>query len=139
MTRRQVGAALFLIVLAGAALRLDGIGFGLPNLSVRPDETSITEIAVRTVLGIFDPRWFSYPTLFMYVAGTMDAVYCGARVASGSMPSLAACADSWHVEPEPFFLITRGLSAAELCAVNSGCMDAGMSGCQVEMSRMFGM
>lgn len=99
------------MLFVGAALRLWGIGFGLPNLNARPDETAITEAGVSVLRGTFQPRSFNYPTLFMYVTGAGYALYCGGRIAAGSFSSLAACADTWKHAWEPFFLIPRFLSA----------------------------
>ena len=47
----------------------------------------------------------------MYGLGLLDAGYCSASRLAGRFPSMAACAASWPVQWEPFFLLARGLSA----------------------------
>ena len=63
------------ILLVALALRVWGIGFGLPNASARPDETSIAGPAVTFLSGQFEPPHFLYPTGFMYALSGAYVVY----------------------------------------------------------------
>jgi 4-amino-4-deoxy-L-arabinose transferase-like glycosyltransferase len=109
--RTAIGALILALAVA-AILRVWGINFGLPNVLAHPDESRVAHTAVGFLSGALHPGFFNYPTLFMYVTGALDAVYCVSRVAVGSFPSLEACAASWPTDWEPFFLIPRVLSAA---------------------------
>ncbi len=108
---RTAISALILALAIAAVLRVWGINFGLPNVLAHPDESRVAHTAVGFLSGSLHPGFFNYPSLFMYVTGGLDAVYCGSRVAFGSFPSLEACAASWPSAWEPFFLIPRLLSA----------------------------
>jgi 4-amino-4-deoxy-L-arabinose transferase-like glycosyltransferase len=57
------------VLLAGAAaIRLVGVGYGLPFPLLNPDEESIVPRAWRMSHGGgLDPDWFDYPSLLMYV------------------------------------------------------------------------
>ena len=59
-----------LLVFLALALRLPGLGWGLPNVehwySYHPDERQIA-IAVSNVANDFNPHFFNYPSLFIYL------------------------------------------------------------------------
>ena len=55
-----------LILLLAFALRLDHIGFGLPQ-RLHPDEWKQVEIARRMAQGDLNPHFFRYPAGFMYL------------------------------------------------------------------------
>jgi dolichyl-phosphate-mannose-protein mannosyltransferase len=103
---------LVLILVAAAALRVWGIGFGLPLTAAHPDESRVSAEAIEIASGTLRPSFFNYPTLFMYALGAADRAYCGARAASGGASSTADCLGRWRVEHEPFFILARLLSAA---------------------------
>lgn len=112
--RRQGGTSLAVaaILVAAAALRVWGIGFGLPLTAAHPDESRVAAEAIEIASGTLRPSFFNYPTLFMYVLGAADVAYCGARTAAGAAPSIADCLQRWRVDHEAFFLMARLLSAA---------------------------
>ena len=59
---------LFLVLLAGAALRLYPLDFGLPYLHARPDEEVATGIAVGMLKnGDPNPHFFHWPSLTFYL------------------------------------------------------------------------
>lgn len=95
----------------GAAVRIWGIGFGLPLSRAHPDEPLVAHTAVQIAGGSFDPGFFNYPTLFMYVSGGAYRAYCAASTAAGRSDTTADCLASWPVRWEPFFIMTRALSA----------------------------
>ena len=114
MTRRRAAtrAALAAIVVAAAALRLSGLGFGLPLTAAHPDESRVNAEAIAVASGTLRPSFFNYPSLFMYALGAADVAYCAARTASGGAASIADCLAGWRTAWEPFFLAARLLSAA---------------------------
>lgn len=64
---RPPNAILLALLILGAALRLWGIGFGLPYPMTRPDEEFIVSVALRFFSGDFNPRFFEWPSLYFYV------------------------------------------------------------------------
>ena len=72
---RRLGLAAFLLVLGGAAaLRLDGIRYGLPFPLLNPDEANIVPRAWRIAHGGgLDPGWYDYPTLVIYLLAPFQA------------------------------------------------------------------
>lgn len=59
---------LILVFAVGAALRLYGLGFGLPYLHARPDEEVATGIAVQMLAsGNLNPHFFHWPSLTFYL------------------------------------------------------------------------
>jgi 4-amino-4-deoxy-L-arabinose transferase-like glycosyltransferase len=66
--------ALAAILAGAAALRLVGVGYGLPFPLLSPDEQSIVPRAWHMAHGGgLDPHWFDYPTLLMYVIAPFEA------------------------------------------------------------------
>jgi len=106
---KRIPGILLGIVLLAAGLRFWGIGFGLPNLYARPDETEIVARAIRFFSGDLNPHFFQYPSLFFYLIAAVHGVFLGFRGLTGTPleASLAATA----VDPGPFFLMARGVSA----------------------------
>ncbi len=69
--RWTTAAILALIMLVGAVLRVWGIGFGLPATLARPDENIVLEIAATVTAGEFNPKFFTYPTGYIYLLGAL--------------------------------------------------------------------
>jgi len=66
--------ALAAILAGAAALRLVGVGYGLPFPLLSPDEQSIVPRAWKMVHGGgLDPHWFDYPSLLMYLLAPFQA------------------------------------------------------------------
>ncbi len=91
----------FAAILAGAAaLRLVGVGYGLPFPLLSPDEQSIVPRAWKMVHGGgLDPHWFDYPSLLMYLLAPFQAwqdapSYLAARLVVVAL-ALAAVAAAW--------------------------------------------
>ena len=55
------------IVALGAVLRFFPIAFGLPYAQARPDETAALGLAVSVRSGDFNPHFFHWPSLAIYV------------------------------------------------------------------------
>ena len=101
LSRRRVSAAaLGFLLLAAAALRLYGIGYGLPLPVLNPDEQSIVPRAWRMVHGGGpDPGWFDYPTLVMYLLapfqlGQGEPSYLAGRLVVAAL-GVAGVAAAW--------------------------------------------
>jgi hypothetical protein len=100
------------ILLIAAVLRLWGLGFGLPNTATRPDEGRLVGIAAGfTLKRNLNPHFFSYPTLYPYVVGSLYAGWCAGGVAIRAFPSMSACSATWLEDWSPLFLTSRTLSA----------------------------
>lgn len=63
--RHRVELTVAALTLAGLALRIWGLAFGLPLL-LYPDEYSVVGVAIEMLRsGWIDPAWYVYPTFFM--------------------------------------------------------------------------
>jgi len=111
VSERSARRLLLLVLLLAAAVRLWGIGLGLPGAQGRPDETALAGPAVMVLTGQFRPPNFNYPTLFIYVLALLYAGYYWLTRPFMHWASLAAFAASRVQSLAPFFYIDRGLSA----------------------------
>src|SRR3954447_3101484 len=105
---------LILLAILGvaAALRLWGLGFGLPNTVVRPDENVVVGAAARfTIRRTLDPGFFSYPTLYMYVLGGLDALGCAGGILLRRFPDIDGCTAAWGRNWAPVFMTARLVTA----------------------------
>lgn len=98
------------ILLVAVSLRVWGIGFGLPNASARPDETSIAGPAVTFLSGQFEPPHFLYPTGFMYALSGAYVVYYEVTRPWASYKTLHDFAESRRQNLAPFLLTSRAIS-----------------------------
>ncbi len=96
------------ILALAAAVRFWGIAFGLPHTQARPDETQIIDVTLYFLRGDFQPPFYDYPWLYMWVLTGLYLVYYAWGVVAGSFQSLADLVASWPINWEPFFLISRG-------------------------------
>jgi hypothetical protein len=84
-----------LVLAAGLALRAWSVSYGLPDL-YHPDEPRIVERAVRFTQGDLNPRFFNWPSLYMYVvAGVYGIVFGGTE--DGVAGAFAASPASFYV------------------------------------------
>jgi dolichyl-phosphate-mannose--protein O-mannosyl transferase len=81
----------------------------LPNLHSRPDEIEIVGRAIRFFSGDLNPHFFHYPSLFFYLTAGVFAAYFGLRGLSGG--TLETFLAEAAVDPSPYFLMARGVSA----------------------------
>src|SRR6266576_6003016 len=63
---------LAVILFIGSVLRIWGIWFGLPYPEARPDETALISLALPMTYSGFNPHFFHWPSLEIYV---LAAVY----------------------------------------------------------------
>jgi len=114
---RRVAFRRSLILLAilgvAAVLRFWGLGFGLPNTVTRPDENMVVGTAARfTIRRSLDPGFFSYPTLYMYVLGALDAAGCAGGILVGRFPDIGGCTAAWGRNWAPVFMTARIVTAS---------------------------
>lgn len=102
---------LICILLLAAVLRFWGIGFGLPHDRCRPDEYTIAVTALGMGGGDLNPHFFNYPTLFIYCCFACYALYYVAGYVFGVFHSSLDLGLSFLIDPSPFYLISRTLSA----------------------------
>jgi len=99
-----------LVLLIALAVRLWGLGFGLPHIIARPDETEIAGPAVGFLSGDLRPPYFEWPTLFTYTTALMYVIYFLVTRPFTGYASLAAFAESRRQSVSPFLYMTRALS-----------------------------
>jgi 4-amino-4-deoxy-L-arabinose transferase-like glycosyltransferase len=93
---------LLFILLIGLALRTFSAAYGLPDL-YHPDEPKIVERAARFHQGDLNPRFFNWPSLYMYVlAGVYGLVFGG---------SPDGVAGAFGRSPALFYLVGRLVTA----------------------------
>ncbi|HEY0623581.1 ArnT family glycosyltransferase [Sphingomonas sp.] len=145
-TRWTRHAALLLILLVAAALRIHGATFGLPALN-DPDEPLFMMTALDMLRsGNPNPGWFGHPaTLTFYAIALVIAAVAGIGILAGRFADLDAFVAAAYADPSILFLPARlffvacgvlcvsltwrlgkrlggerlGLAAAALLAVNS--------------------
>jgi len=100
------------VLLIAAAVRVWGLGFGLPYAGSRVDETAVAGPAVQFLSGSLRPPNFMYPTGLLYAVAILYVAWFAINRPFGTYTSLAAFAESRRQSLAPFFYVSRGLSAA---------------------------
>jgi len=98
---------LALIILVGAALRIWGIGFGLPAVLARPDENVILEVAVNATSGDLNPKFFTYPTGFIYLLAALFHITVPLFSPPHPINPTWDLQTLYAIWPNPFFLTGR--------------------------------
>jgi hypothetical protein len=93
---------LALVLAVGLALRAWSVSYGLPDL-YHPDEPRIVERAVRFHGGDLNPRFFNWPSLYMYVMAGVYGLVFGA--------SSGGVAGAFARDPALFYLVGRLVTA----------------------------
>jgi hypothetical protein len=101
---------LVVIVLLALAVRLWGLGFGLPFYNARVDESTMAAPAVGFLSGDLNPHDFMYPTAFRYALAATYAAWYLIASPFGVYSSLEALANRRFDTIAPFFYMDRGLS-----------------------------
>jgi hypothetical protein len=86
----------------GVALRAWSASYGLPDL-YHPDEPRIVERAVRFHQGDLNPRFFNWPSLYMYLMAGVYGIVFG--------PSADGVVGAYAREPALFYLVGRLVTA----------------------------
>jgi len=98
------GREAFLLFSFALLLRLLGIGWGLPNaqhfFSYHPDEVYVVAPALDMLEGDWNPHFFNYGTLYIYLIGLTGKIFAGL----GFLPAQSEDLGLLH-------LIARGLTA----------------------------
>src|SRR5258706_8649389 len=109
MNRARFG--MLVVLLIALVVRLQGLGFGLPYIIARPDETEIAGPAVGFLSGDLRPPFFEWPTLFVYAVALMYVGYFVMSRPFASYKTLAPFAESRRQSVAPFLYISPALSA----------------------------
>ena len=99
------------ILLVAAGLRFWGLSFGLPHDHCRPDENLLVHHALSIGAGDLNPHAFYWPTLHFYLLALVFGVYFVAASAVGAFSGLQEFELYFHLDPSPFYLLGRSLSA----------------------------
>jgi hypothetical protein len=97
-------------MILAVALRVWGIGFGLPGATARPDETQVAGPAVGYLSGDLRPPFFQWPALFQYVVAAAYAAYAVLGRPLTGLASIAAFAESRRQNLAPLLYVSRALS-----------------------------
>jgi 4-amino-4-deoxy-L-arabinose transferase-like glycosyltransferase len=100
------------ILALAAVARAWGLGFGLPHTQARPDETQIIDVTLYFLRGDFRPPFYDYPWFYMWMLTGLYMAYYVWGLVAGDFNTVSDLVASWPLNWAPFFLISRGLSAA---------------------------
>ena len=103
---RWIPIAVAACVVLAFALRVHGIGFGLPELYYW-DEPTIVNRAMRFGSGDFNPHFFFYPALYMYVVFAASGVYFVAGKLCGHFHGVDDFATEYFTDPSGVYLAAR--------------------------------
>jgi len=116
MSRRNLAAILILVILSLAtSIRLLGIRYGLPY-TFHTDEPTIVERALRMLrVGDYNPHFFNYPSLTIYLQAVVYALYFMVRVTEQTAHII-------HIVdmPNHFFYLPGRLATALIGVVTVG-------------------
>lgn len=101
-------AILLLILLGAAAIRIRGVGFGLPALN-DPDEPLFVMIAIDMLRsGSLNPGWFGHPaTLTFYALALVMLAVGGIGIATGRFADVDAFVAAVYADPAILFVPAR--------------------------------
>ncbi|WP_447725246.1 glycosyltransferase family 39 protein [Sphingomonas koreensis] len=107
-TRWPEHAALLLVLLVAAAIRVHGVGFGLPALN-DPDEPLFMMTALDMLRsGNPNPGWFGHPaTLTFYAIALVMVAVAGLGIATGRFADTDAFVAAAYADPSILFLPAR--------------------------------
>ncbi len=108
---RRIDPYLLVLLLLAAVARFWGLGFGLPYIDARPDETTIITVARGFFSGDFNPHFFNYPTFYMYCAFVLHYAAYLYGLLSGKYHSPADFVLRYTLDPAGFVLLDRAFSA----------------------------
>ena len=104
--------ALLAIAAVGLLLRIWGLEFGLPNTNCRPDEGVLARKALAAAGGEFNPHFFNYPTLHVYLlAGVFGVYYCLGWLL-GSFSTTREFLVQYFTDPSSIYVIGRAVTVA---------------------------
>ena len=92
------------------ALRLAGIGFGLPY-EYHPDEVQYVRQAASMGTRGLEPTWWNDPPFYKYLLFAEDITFFGIGKLTGRFTSSADFGTQLKLDPTPLYLLGRGTSA----------------------------
>jgi len=104
--RHPLAAPVAIVGLA-LALRVWGVGFGLPMAEARPDELTIAYQAMKFGSGDLNPHSFNYPSLHKYVTFVLFGVWYAVGKLAGLYASQEEFLRSFFLADAPFRLLMR--------------------------------
>ncbi|HEY6643342.1 ArnT family glycosyltransferase [Povalibacter sp.] len=109
----KTGLVVFLILTAGAAIRLYGIDFGLPFLYDVDEPVFVNRAFHLLAHKTLDPGWFGHPgSVTIYCLALLFAIYSAVGVAVGHFADFAAVETIARLDPAEFYLAGRLMIAA---------------------------
>ena len=99
------------LVALAFVVRFYGLRFGMPHVQARPDELVVIGVGKDFLSGDLNPKFFRYPSLFMYLLAIFDYAYYLFGRAVGWFSSLDHFLSTFPVYWVPFFMIARVVSA----------------------------
>jgi len=103
--------ALLIILAIAAVVRYWGIGFGQPHHFSRPDEWGIIKYASNFLTGDLNPRYFVYPTFYMYIVSVVFLIYYLIGLADGRFTMVSDFFWEHRLAPTNAHLMIRCVSA----------------------------
>jgi 4-amino-4-deoxy-L-arabinose transferase-like glycosyltransferase len=110
--RRSDVSGLVAVLSLAVILRVLGLRFGLPHTLARPDEDATVAIALKFFSRSFNPGFFDWPSLFMYVTTIAFVGYFQVGRLIGWFPYESRFLAAATRNQAPLRVITRSLSAA---------------------------
>ena len=110
--RRSDLSGLVAVLSLAVILRVLGMRFGLPHTLARPDEDATVAIALKFFTRRFNPGFFDWPSLFMYVTTVAFVGYFQFGRLVGWFPYESRFLAAATRDQAPLRVITRSLSAA---------------------------
>jgi 4-amino-4-deoxy-L-arabinose transferase-like glycosyltransferase len=110
--RRSDASGLVAVLSLAVILRVLGMRFGLPHTLARPDEDATVAIALKFFTRSFNPGFFDWPSLFMYVTTVVFVGYFQFGRLLGWFPYEHTFLAAATRNQAPLRVITRSLSAA---------------------------
>ncbi len=99
--------ALGAVTTAGLALRTLGLDFGLPLVDARPDERNVIIRAISLSPGDPNPRFFNYPSGYVYLLAGLARMWALGAVTRGLAPTTDAALAGFFVDPKGLVMLSR--------------------------------
>lgn len=112
-------------IVAGLALRLWGLDFGLPHTAARPDESVLVHRALDIAGGHWNPHFFNYPSFHLYLLSGVFGLYYLASLLVGTVDGTQAFLLRFLLDPSGLYLTGRWLTALMGTATIACCWHMG--------------
>jgi hypothetical protein len=99
-------------VAGAAALRVWGLGYGLPHPLTRPDEEAVHSVALHFFARNLNPGFFDWPSLFMYAVAAAFVVYFNIGRIAGWFGREASFIEAGIAHSSKLYLVARVVSVA---------------------------